>query len=112
MRNRIDIEAAQKRLIQGDKKHAAVEHRVVKRDKDNPTCYDLVINMATFDNERAVGLVLMAYLAKFGKLPASAPSHAEPFLSPIVHLQLPGISRPFPKATLYPRIPSIIVEST
>jgi hypothetical protein len=37
-----------------------------------PADFDVVVNAGTYERERAVGLVLMAYLAKFGDWPTTA----------------------------------------
>jgi hypothetical protein len=64
-----------------------------------PADFDLVVNSGSYDRQRAVGLVLMAYLAKFGDWPSIARS----FLAsdrrdsaPVLRANERARSKPFP----------------
>jgi hypothetical protein len=46
--------------------------RPLGADLGDPTDFDVAVNAETYERERAVGLVLMAYLAKFGDWPMTA----------------------------------------
>ena len=87
--NRISLEAAEKLVTAGDKKQATLLQGSSGHAIDDPTYCDLIVNIDSFDQQRATGLIQMAYLAKFGKLPAPAVLRHEPRLSPIVYLQPP-----------------------
>jgi len=87
--NRISRAAAQKLVVAADKKQAALVQGSSGHAIDDPTYYDLVVNIASFEQERAAGLLQMAYLAKFGKLPTPRVPRDVPLLAPIVYLQPP-----------------------
>lgn len=63
-------EAAVREVPAGDRNRAEFVRRTFGQDVADPTAYDVVINVATYTPDRAESLVLMAYLAKFGHLPA------------------------------------------
>jgi cytidylate kinase len=62
-------EEAYRQVRAGDKERADFVRQAYHADVADPTFYDVVINVATFNPERADSLVLMAYLAKFGEIP-------------------------------------------
>lgn len=63
-------EEAYRQVRAGDKERADFVRQAYHADVSDPTFYDVLINVATFSPERADSLVLMAYLAKFGEIPA------------------------------------------
>jgi hypothetical protein len=56
---------------------APVQQRPLRGDLGQPTDFDVVVNAGTYERERAVSLVLMAYLAKFGDWPLTGRSLLE-----------------------------------
>jgi cytidylate kinase len=66
------IEEAYRQVRAGDKERADFVRQAYHADVADPSFYDIVINVATFSPERADSLVLMAYLAKFGEIPAQS----------------------------------------
>jgi len=61
------------RLVRlGDRERSDFVRQAYHADVADPTLYDVVINVATFSPERADSLILMAYLAKFGEIPAQS----------------------------------------
>lgn len=68
----IPEEVAAEEVAAGDKRRADFVSRTFHADVTAPTDYDLVINVGTYTPLRAESLVVMAYLAKFGELPAEA----------------------------------------
>lgn len=65
-------EVAAREVPAGDKDRAEFVRRTFNVDVADPAHYDLVINVGTYSPLRAESLVLMAYLAKFGQLPAES----------------------------------------
>jgi hypothetical protein len=63
-------EEAARQVPAGDKERADFVRRTFQKDVTDPASYDLVINVATYSPIRAESLIMMAYLAKFGHLPA------------------------------------------
>lgn len=61
---------AARQVHAGDKQRAEFVRQTFHSDVSDPTLYDVVINTRTFPVTRADSMVLMAYLAKFGHLPA------------------------------------------
>jgi hypothetical protein len=68
----ISEELAAQEVAAGDKRRAEFVWRTFHADVTAAADYDLVINVGTYTPLRAESLVLMAYLAKFGELPAEA----------------------------------------
>ncbi len=71
-------DAALREVPAGDKSRAEFVRRTFGKDVADPTLYDVVINVATYSPVRAESLVLMAYLAKFGQLPAESRESVAP----------------------------------
>jgi hypothetical protein len=65
-------EEAVRQVAAGDKERAEFVRRTFQMDVADPTLYDVVINVSTYSPVRAESMVLMAYLAKFGHLPAES----------------------------------------
>ncbi len=61
---------AAREVALGDRERAEFVARTFHADVTHTPDYDLVINVGTYSPLRAESLVLMAYLAKFGHLPA------------------------------------------
>ncbi len=57
-----------------------------------PADFDVVVNSGTYERERAASLVLMAYLAKFGDWPMTAPS--------LLHRRRMGLGPVLPPSTV------------
>jgi CMP/dCMP kinase len=68
-REAISFEAAKELVSSRDSERAAFVLDAMGKDISDPTDYDVLVNTGTYARERAVGLVVMAYLAKFGELP-------------------------------------------
>jgi cytidylate kinase len=64
--------AARRFMHSDDGKHAWFMLHAFGQDVDDPAHFDVVLNTETYRSERAIGLVLMAYLAKFGDWPPTA----------------------------------------
>jgi cytidylate kinase len=71
-------EAALREVPAGDKERAEFVRRAFHSDVTDPTQYDVVINVGTYSPVRAESMVLMAYLAKFGQLPAESRDSVAP----------------------------------
>jgi hypothetical protein len=76
-RDRISFKAAKKLVLSGDRERAEFLLRAMGHDGTDPGAFDLIINTETYAGERAVGMVLMAYFAKFGDLPRAAQALGE-----------------------------------
>lgn len=74
----LDRDAALRLIRTNDKERAEFVRREFGADVIDPRNYDVTINTATFEPERADALVLMAYLVKFGQLPAATRDSIEP----------------------------------
>jgi hypothetical protein len=68
-REHVSFEAARRLMFRGDYEHAAFVLRAMGYDAADPATFDLIVNTVTYPGERALGLVLMAYFAKFGDRP-------------------------------------------
>jgi len=79
-------EEAFRQVRAGDKERADFVRQSYHVDVADPSFYDVVVNVATFSPERADSLVLMAYLAKFGEIPAQSRE--------MVPAQAPASTRP------------------
>ena len=75
----------------GDKERAEFVRRTFQRDVASPADYDVIINVATYSPLRAESMVLMAYLAKFGHLPAEGRDSIPP-QETFIATRRPGIS--------------------
>lgn len=67
---KVTHEAAARQVPAGDRQRAEFVRQTFHANATDPTAYDLVINVGTYSATRADSMVLMAYLAKFGHLPA------------------------------------------
>lgn len=65
-------EAAMRQVPAGDRQRVEFVRQTFHSNVADPTAYDLVINVGSYSATRADSMVLMAYLAKFGHLPAEA----------------------------------------
>lgn len=65
-------DVAAREVPAGDRDRAEFVRRTFNVDVADPANYDLVINVGTYPPTRAESLVMMAYLAKFGRLPAES----------------------------------------
>jgi cytidylate kinase len=74
----MDKDAALRLIRANDKERTEFVRREFGADVADPRSYDITINTATFEPERADALVLMAYLVKFGQLPAATRDSIEP----------------------------------
>ncbi len=86
---------AAREVVAGDRERAEFVARTFHADVTNPSDYDLVINVGTYTSLRAESLVLMAYLAKFGHLPAEA--HNTQYLRQNIPMQTGRDSIPSPE---------------
>jgi hypothetical protein len=59
-------------VASNEKERAAFIRRTLGYSLADPAHYDVVVNTGTYAQERAEAVVLMAYLAKFGKWPPTA----------------------------------------
>lgn len=66
----VQHEDALRQVPAGDRQRAEFVRQAFHSDVTDPSAYDLVINVGTYLATRADSMVLMAYLAKFGHLPA------------------------------------------
>lgn len=69
---RVSHDEAARQVPAGDRQRVEFVRQTFRTDLADPTAYDLVINVGTYSATRADSMVLMAYLAKFGHLPAEA----------------------------------------
>jgi hypothetical protein len=65
-RDGISLEAAERLISSGDRTRASFVLRALGHDVADPATFDIIVNTVTYPGERALGLVLMAYFAKFG----------------------------------------------
>jgi len=66
----VSHEEATRQVPAGDRQRVEFVRQTFHADLADPTAYDLVLNVGTYSATRADSMVLMAYLAKFGHLPA------------------------------------------
>jgi hypothetical protein len=72
-RDHISLEAAERLIASDNRERARFVLRATGRDVTDPVTFDVIVNTVTYPGERALGLVLMAYFAKFGDGPQAAP---------------------------------------
>lgn len=77
-------EEAARQVPAADRERAEFVRRTFQKDVTDPASYDLVINVATYSPIRAESLIMMAYLAKFGHLPADSRDSLVPEESGII----------------------------
>ena len=68
-REGISFAAAKRFILSDDEMHAWFMLHAFGQGVADPAHFDVVVNTETYEGERAAGLVLMAYLAKFGAWP-------------------------------------------
>jgi hypothetical protein len=71
-RERISFEAAKRLLLSSDREHALFVLHALGQDVGDSANYDIVVNVGSYEWERVMNLVLMAYFAKFGDWPLTA----------------------------------------
>lgn len=72
-RDHIPFEAAEQLIMSDNREDAGFVLRATGHDVADPATFDVIVNTMTYPGERALGLVLMAYFAKFGDGPLTAP---------------------------------------
>jgi cytidylate kinase len=75
-RRAIDESLARNEVERAEAERRRFVRQFFSRDPESPSDYDLVLNSGTFELDRAADVVLEAYEAKFGRLPAPAPTTA------------------------------------
>jgi hypothetical protein len=73
-RDHLSFEAAERLILSEDRERAAFVLRATGHDVADPATFDVIVNTVTYPGERALGLVLMAYFAKFRDGQLAAPS--------------------------------------
>ena len=68
-KKRTAFETARHLILSGDRDHALLVLEAMEHDMGNPAHFDIIVNRENYEPERAVSLVLMAYVAKFGDWP-------------------------------------------
>lgn len=68
-RHGLDERRARQKLEREDQARGAFIRQYFSRDPSNPSDFDLTVNTGSFPLERAVGIVLAAYEAKFQRQP-------------------------------------------
>ena len=66
---RTAFETARHLILSGDRDHALLVLEAMEHDIGDPAQFDVIVNSGTYERERAISLVLMAYFAKFGDWP-------------------------------------------
>jgi cytidylate kinase len=72
-RDHIPFKAAEQLIMSDNRERAGFVLRATGHDVADPANFDLIVNTMTYPGERALGLVLMAYFAKFGAGPLAVP---------------------------------------
>lgn len=66
---RTAFETARHLILSGDRDHALLVLEAMEHAIGDSAQFDVIVNSGTYERERAISLVLMAYLAKFGDWP-------------------------------------------
>jgi len=66
---RTAFETARHLILSGDRDHALLVLEAMEHAIGDPAHFDVIVNSGTYERERAISLVLMAYFAKFGDWP-------------------------------------------
>jgi cytidylate kinase len=71
-RTHVSLAVAKQTIASQERECAAFVRHALGQNIADPAHYDVVVNTGTYAQERAEAVVLMAYLAKFGKWPLTA----------------------------------------